>query len=51
MTQSLAAGGAGLGSAWGRQRAEDMAREAGFSSFAPLEGITNKFSAFYLLTR
>jgi SAM-dependent methyltransferase len=51
MTQSLAAGGAGLGSAWGRQRAEDMAREAGFASFQPLEEITNKFSAFYLLTR
>jgi SAM-dependent methyltransferase len=51
MTQSLAAGGAGLGSAWGRQRAEDMASEAGFSSFEPLETITNKFSAFYLLSR
>jgi SAM-dependent methyltransferase len=51
MTQSLAAGGAGLGSVWGRQRAEDLASEAGFSSFEPLETITNKFSAFYLLSR
>ncbi|MGH8952402.1 MAG: methyltransferase domain-containing protein [Acidimicrobiia bacterium] len=51
MTQSLAVGGAGLGSAWGRQRAEALAQEAGFGSFQPLEGISNKFSAFYLLQR
>lgn len=51
LTQSLAQGGAGLGSAWGRQRAEDLAQEAGFGSFQPLEDITNKFSAFYLLRR
>lgn len=51
MTQSLAQGGAGLGAAWGRERAEAMAGEAGFGSFQPLESISNKFSAFYLLTR
>lgn len=49
MTQSLAIGGMGLGAGWGRQRAEEMAREAGFSSFEPLEDITNRFSAFYTL--
>ncbi len=49
MTQSLAVGGAGLGAGWGRQRAEEMARESGFSGFEPLEEITNRFSAFYLL--
>jgi SAM-dependent methyltransferase len=49
MTQSLAAGGEGLGAAWGREQAEDYARRAGFTSFQPLEDITNKFSAFYLL--
>ena len=49
MTQSLAAGGVGLGAAWGRELAEEYAREAGFGRFTPLEGITNKFSAFYLL--
>ena len=38
MTQSLALGGAGLGAAWGRERAEAMAEEAGFGSFEPLEG-------------
>ena len=32
MTVSLAHGGTGLGAAWGRQRAEQMLREAGFST-------------------
>lgn len=50
MTQSLARGGAGLGSAWGRERAEQMAADAGFGSFRRLDEITNRFSAFYLLT-
>jgi SAM-dependent methyltransferase len=50
MTQSLAVGGEGVGAAWGREMVEDYAREAGFSTFEPLEDITNKFSAFYLLT-
>jgi hypothetical protein len=49
MTQSLAVGGEGLGAAWGRELAEDYAKRAGFSTFQPLEEITNKFSAFYLL--
>lgn len=49
MTQSLAQGGAGLGTAWGRQRAESLAGEAGFASFQPLEEISNRFSSFYLL--
>lgn len=49
MTQSLAIGGAGLGAGWGRRRAEEMAREAGFSAFQPLTEITNRFSAFYVL--
>lgn len=50
MTQSLAVGGEGLGAAWGRELAEDYARRAGFARFQPLDEITNKFSAFYLLT-
>lgn len=50
MTQSLAIGGEGVGAAWGREAAEAYAREAGFSTFQELEDITNKFSAFYLLT-
>ncbi|MGB7859145.1 MAG: class I SAM-dependent methyltransferase [Acidimicrobiia bacterium] len=50
MTQSLAAGGAGLGTAWGLEMARDYAMEAGFGSFQHLDGISNSFSAFYLLT-
>ncbi len=50
MTQSLARGGEGLGAAWGSQKAEEYAREAGFTSFQPLEEISNRFSSFYLLT-
>ena len=50
MTQSLANGGAGLGAAWGTQQAEDLANQAGFESFEKLDAITNKFSAFYLLS-
>lgn len=50
LTQSLAVGGAGLGAAWGREMAEDYATRAGFESFELLDGITNRFSAFYLLT-
>lgn len=46
MTQSLAAGGAGLGTAWGPERAESLCREAGFSQFRRLP-IENPFSAFY----
>ncbi len=47
MTQSLAVGGEGLGAAWGREKAEVYCREAGFSSFAEVERISNRFSAFY----
>lgn len=50
MTQSLARGGAGLGAAWGREMAEEYAAKAGFTSFRELEAITNKFSAFYVLS-
>lgn len=49
MTQSMARGGAGLGAAWGRQRAEEYAERAGFRSMSRLDDISNRFSAFYLL--
>lgn len=49
MTQSLARDGAGLGSAWGRERIEDYVGRAGFTEFQPLEEISNRFSSFYLL--
>lgn len=50
LTQSLAEGGAGLGTAWGRQLAEDYAARAGFGGFEHLESISNRFTSFYLLT-
>jgi hypothetical protein len=50
MTQSLAQGGEGLGAAWGREMAKDYAGRAGFASIEELKDITNRFSAFYLLT-
>ena len=50
MTQSLAHDGAGLGTAWGEEKARDYASEAGFGSFERLDEITNRFSAFYLLS-
>ena len=46
MTQSLAEGGAGLGTAWGPEKAEALCRAAGFSTFRRLP-IDNPFSAFY----
>jgi hypothetical protein len=51
LTQSLAAGGEGLGAAWGRERAEELAKDAGFEVFERLDSISNRFSAFYLLRR
>ena len=51
MTQSLAWAAPGLGAAWGRERAEAMAEEAASGRSSHLEGISNTFSAFFLLTR
>jgi SAM-dependent methyltransferase len=50
LTQSLAAGGAGLGTAWGPERAEVLCREAGFLRFRRLP-VENPFSAFYEVRR
>jgi 2-polyprenyl-3-methyl-5-hydroxy-6-metoxy-1,4-benzoquinol methylase len=46
MTQSLAAGGAGLGAAWGPEQAHQLCRDAGFDRFEELP-IENPFSAFF----
>lgn len=46
MTQSLAQGGIGLGTAWGPEEAESLCRSAGFGRFRRLD-IDNPFSAFY----
>lgn len=50
MTQSLARGGKGVGTAWGRQEIEAAGRKAGFMSVTRLEGISNTFSDFFLLS-
>jgi SAM-dependent methyltransferase len=46
MTQSLAAGGPGLGTAWGPVKAQESCRKAGFTRFRRLP-IDNPFSAFF----
>jgi SAM-dependent methyltransferase len=46
MTVSLAHGGEGLGTAMGARKAEELCREAGFSSFRRLD-VENPFNAFY----
>lgn len=46
--QSLSQGGPGLGACWGPKRAEEFARNAGFTSFAPLP-IRSPAMAFYEL--
>lgn len=46
MTQSLAQGGVGLGTAWGPEQAESLCRSVGFTRFRRLD-IDNPFSAFY----
>ncbi len=46
--QSLAQGGPGLGACWGRSRAADLAKQAGFSRFEQLD-IRSPALAFYAL--
>lgn len=48
MTVSLAQGGAGLGTAWGRQLAETMLTDAGFASVAVEELDVDPFNYFYV---
>ncbi len=51
MTVSLAQGGDGLGTAWGRQTAERMLREAGFDRVEVREVETDFFNSYYVATR
>ncbi len=50
MTQSLAQGGAGLGTCMGPAKTEALIREAGFSNFEQL-AIKSQVNAFYLVKR
>lgn len=50
MTVSLSAGGMGLGTAWGRQKAVQMLAEAGFADVDVLEIRTDPMNYFYVAT-
>ncbi|TDO34295.1 methyltransferase family protein [Kribbella sp. VKM Ac-2527] len=51
MTVSLALGGDGLGTVWGRQKAEQMLGEAGFSSVEVTHVEADAFNAYYIATK
>lgn len=51
MTVSLAQGGDGLGTAWGRQTAERMLAEAGFSQVQVHEVESDPFNSYYVATK
>lgn len=48
MTVSLAAGGVGLGSMWGRQLATSMLIDAGFKNVEVREVETDPFNNYYI---
>ncbi|QIN82076.1 methyltransferase domain-containing protein [Rubrobacter tropicus] len=50
MTVSLAQGGAGLGAMWGREKAEEMLREAGFRDIE-VEQLPHDFINYYYIAR
>ena len=50
MTVSLAAGGMGLGTCWGRERAQQMLKEAGFQSVR-IEQLSHDFQNEYYIVR
>lgn len=51
MTVSLGLGGAGLGTMWGRQLAERMLGEAGFTSVSAVELEQDPFNYYYVATK
>ena len=51
MTVSLSQGGVGLGTAWGRQTAERMLRDAGFDGVQTHDVETDLFNSYYVATR
>jgi len=50
MTVSLAQGGAGLGAMWGKEKAEEMLREAGFANVR-VEQLPHDFINYYYIAR
>ncbi|MEU4396275.1 class I SAM-dependent methyltransferase [Kribbella sp. NPDC023855] len=51
MTVSLSLGGDGLGTVWGRQKAEQMLAEAGFTSVEVAQVEADAFNAYYIATK
>ncbi len=51
LTQSLAVGGAGLGTAWGRELAEQLLANAGFGPVAVHDAPGDPGNALYVTTR
>ena len=52
MTVSLAYGGEGLGAVWGRQKAEQMLKEAGFiERIEPKQVPGDIFNYYYILRK
>jgi 2-polyprenyl-3-methyl-5-hydroxy-6-metoxy-1,4-benzoquinol methylase len=51
MTVSLAQGGVGLGTVWGRQTAEKMLRQAGFTDIRVHNVETDPFNSYYVATK
>jgi 2-polyprenyl-3-methyl-5-hydroxy-6-metoxy-1,4-benzoquinol methylase len=48
MTVSLAQGGEGLGTMWGEQQAQELLREAGFTSITPAHVEGDIFNVYYI---
>ena len=51
MTVSLAYGGEGLGTVWGRQKAEEMLKEAGFSNKIEVKEVPGDIFNYYYIAR
>jgi hypothetical protein len=51
MTVSLAQGGAGLGTMWGEELAEEMLRDAGFTGIANHKLEHDFINVYYVMSR
>ena len=51
MTVSLAYNGEGLGTVWGRQKAEEMLKEAGFSERIEVKEVPGDMFNYYYIVR
>jgi hypothetical protein len=51
MTVSLAQGGAGLGTMWGEELAEDMVKKAGFTELTKHKLEQDFINVYYVMTK